>query len=98
MELFCGSQMFEMFIEQRKKNLFSSSAFEKRVSMDKLQSNLKHLLKDKGQKKKILGTIPLPSFNIKSKKSTDESFVISKPTFVSKPEITSPKDNNNNNR
>ena len=32
MELFCGSQMFEMFITQRKQNQFQQGNFEKRVS------------------------------------------------------------------
>ena len=97
MELFCGSQMFEMFMEQRKKNIFQSSAFEKRVSMDKLQSNLKHLIiqKEKGgtKQKKILGSI-IPSFG-KSKKShakEADEFSISSPTFVA----SKKKDNNNN--
>lgn len=52
MELFCGSQMFEMFIEQRKLNRFHNSAFEKRVNLGKLQENIaRHMVSKEGDRK-----------------------------------------------
>ena len=55
MELFCGSQMFEMFILQRKRNQFQASTFEKRVQMTQLETNMKMMVSTDEAKSKAKG-------------------------------------------
>jgi len=83
MELFCGSQMFEMFIAQRKQNQFRNSTFEKRVQMTKLESDVKMMVtaEDKISKgKRVFGAFKKKLLSKQSPQAAG-NFVISTPTF-----------------
>ena len=83
MELFCGSQMFSMFIEQRKDNRFQHGIFEKRVGMTLLESNVKQFVQSSEKQsrgKKVFGAFKKVIRKSPNTGGGASGFVISDPT------------------
>jgi len=82
MELFTGSQMFEMFIAQRKQNKFMNSNFEKRVKMTEFEINARQSIRAEDERtsrsSRVFGAFRK---KMRSKPTGSGEFVISEPVY-----------------